>query len=388
MPSICLYFQVHQPFRIHEYSFFNLGKNHNYFNHKLNQEVLDKVSEKCYLPSNALFSELIKRHDIKLTFSLSGVLLEQLELYRPDVLASFQELVKTGNVEILAETYYHSLAFFYSKEEFIRQVELHKQKVQSLFVVTPKVFRNTELLYTNQLSETLVTMGYEGVIVEGTDQNLKTRSPNQLFTPPLIADFTILTRNYKLTDDVAFRFSDKKWKEFPLTPEKYVNWLTSESEDTINLFMDYETIGEHHWEDTGIFNFWKTLPELALAKGLTFKTVSQTIHSYKKKKVFDVPNTISWADAERDLSAWVGNDMQQEVVKRFYKLEHKIKSEYPELLSTWSKLSTSDHLYYISTKNYNDQSVHDYFSPFKTPYDAYIYFMNILSDLELLLRNE
>ncbi len=383
MPSICLYFQVHQPHRIKKYSFFDLGKSHEYFDETLNQEVLDKVSEKCYLPANALFLDLIKKQDIKITFSFSGVFLGQIEKYRPDVLDSFQELVKTGNVEILGETYYHSLAFFHSQKEFVRQTEMHKEKVHSLFGVNPTVFRNTELLYDNSLAKSIKELDYQGILTEGVDGNLKGKSPNQLFSAPDLDQFTILTRNFKLTDDVAFRFSDADWKQYPLTPEKYTNWISSEYGETVNLFMDYETIGEHHWEDTGIFELWKNFPKQVLDKSVTFKTVSETIASYKATEIFDVQEPISWADTERDLSAWLGNDMQKEAVKRLYELEEPIKMKYPELLDTWAKLLTSDHLYYISTKHESDGEVHDYFSPFASPYDAYLYLMNILADLEL-----
>ena len=382
MASICLYFQVHQPYRIKKYSFFDLGKNHDYFDDELNLEVLSKVSDKCYLPANALFLELIEKYDVKITFSFSGVFLEQIEKWRPDVLASFQELVNTGNVEILGETYCHSLAFFYSKEEFLRQVELHEEKVNSLFGICPRVFRNTELLYSNEVASTLKELKYLGVITEGKNTNLKGRSPNQLFSSP--DGFPVLTRNYKLTDDIAFRFSDKNWKHYPLTTEKYSHWLVSEYGETINLFMDYETIGEHHWEDTGIFDFWRSLPKALLDNKVSFKTISETIGTLVAQEVYDVPKAISWADTERDLSAWLGNDMQKEVAKRIYGLEERIKKDYPEYVDRWSKLLTSDHLYYMSTKHETDGEVHGYFSPFSTPYDAYLYLMNILSDLELL----
>ena len=385
MASICLYFQVHQPYRIKNFSFFDLGKNQDYFDEKLNREVLNKVSEKCYLPANELFLDLIEKQDIKITFSLSGVFLEQIEQYRPDVLASFQKLIKTGNVEILAETYYHSLAFFYSKKEFKRQIKLHQKKVELLFNVTPTVFRNTELLFNNELASTIKDLGYQGILTEGTDENLKGRSPNQVYLSQ--DNLPVLTRNYKLTDDVAFRFSSTSWKQYPLTSEKYSNWLKSEYGETINLFMDYETIGEHHWKDTGIFNFWNQLPVAVQSKGLQFQTVSEIISKLEAKKKFDAPQTISWADSERDLSAWLGNDMQKEAAKRLYNLEKAITTRHPKLLNIWAKLLTSDHLYYVSTKHESDRAVHDYFSPFSTPYDAYLYLTNILSDLELSISN-
>ena len=374
MKNVCIYFQVHQPYRLKKYSFFDIGKSEDYFDNDLNEQVVNKVSDKCYLPANQMFLDLIREFDFKVTYSLSGVFLEQIQKYRPDVLLSFQELVNTGNVEILAETYHHSLAFLYDKNEFDRQVELHEETVLKYFGVKPTSFRNTELIYSNQLAAYLEGRGYASVLTESIDELM---TKNTQFYKSKEVGLSVLTRNYKLTDDVAFRFSDPKSKNYPLTGKKYLELIGEEKSDIINLFMDYETIGEHHWEDTGIFDFWKEFVAESKEK-VRFKMVSEVCSEFKPELVYDAPEFISWADTERDLSAWNGNHMQKEALARLKELLPKVIKD-PE----WAKLQTSDHFYYMSTKHMSDGAVHNYFSPFDTPYDAYIYFMNVMADREL-----
>lgn len=388
--NICLYFQVHQPNRIRNYSFFDIGKNPFYEDDELNQEVLNKVSDKCYLPANQMLLKVIResRGKVKVAFSLSGVFLEQIQAHRPDVLASFQELVKTGSVEILAETYYHSLAYFYSKTEFLSQVEKHNKLVQELFNVKPKVFRNTELLYNNEISAYLDELQYDGVIAEGVDSLLNGRTPNQLYKAPN-AGLKVLTRNCKLSDDVAFRFSDQNWSEYPLTSEKYIHWVKEEAGDVANVFIDYETIGEHHWADSGIFQFWSAFFMKSLGQGVSFQTPSEVVAKHEVKDVYDAHAITSWADSEKDLTAWVSNSMEFEAINKIYRIRDAVRqSENKGLVHVWRKLQTSDHFYYMSTKDAADGEVHNYFSPFDTPFDAYIYFMNILSDIEIRLEKE
>lgn len=393
MVSLCFYFQVHQPFRIRRYSIFDIGNNSDYFSDDSetsinNIYVLRKVAKKCYLPTNAVLLDLLKKHpEFKISFSFSGVLLEQLEKYAPEVLESFQELVKTGRVEILAETYYHSLSFLYSKGEFREQLRLHRELIQRLFGQNPRVFRNTELVYNNELAKEVEALGYKGILAEGADHILKWRSPNFLYSPVNTKGIKVLLKNYKLSDDVAFRFSEKSWKEWPLTVPKYVNWLNAVNGDgnVINLFMDYETFGEHQWEDTGIFNFLRHLPEEFLKHpDNDFKTPSEVIDSYSPMGEYDVHNFISWADVERDLSAWLGNSMQHAAINKVYALGPKIlKSGNLVLIDKWRRLQTSDHYYYMCTKWFSDGDVHKYFNPYNSPYDAFISFMNVLHDLEL-----
>lgn len=390
MPSICFYFQVHQPYRLKQYSFFNIGNDHSYEDENLNRDILNKVADKCYIPANKTLLSLIKKHkrEFKVSFSISGVALEQFEKYRPDVLDSFIELARTGCVEFLSETYYHSLAFLYSKEEFVRQVEKHREKIKSYFKQTPTIFRNTELIYNNELADFVQKMGYKGILCEGVDWLLNGRNPHFVYTAPNNNKIKVLLRNYKLSDDIAFRFSNQSWSEFPLTAGKYAGWLHNyaNNADTINLFMDYETFGEHQWEGTGIFKFLEHLPgEILKNKEFVFRTPSEVVEEYQAKGIYDVHHTISWADTERDLSAWLSNSMQAESLSKLYSLEEDIKrTRSKTLLDAWSKLQISDLTYYMCTKYWADGVVHKYFSPYNSPYDSYIYFINALSDLELV----
>ncbi len=393
MVSMCFYFQVHQPYRVRKYSVFDIGKEKEYFSDRSgtkldNKWIMNKVSGKCYLPTNAVLLELLNKHpEFKVSFSFSGVFLEQLEEFAPEVLKSFQDLVATGRVEILSETYYHSLSFLYDKLEFREQVRLHGKLVKQLFGVDPKVFRNTELIYNNELASEIEEMGYKGIIAEGADHLLGWRSPNFLYRPTGAENIKVLLKNYKLSDDVAFRFSNKGWKEWPLDARKYSDWLNSVNGngEVVNLFMDYETFGEHQWEDTGIFEFLRHLPgEFLKHPDNDFKTPSEVVDSYDVKGEYDCHNFISWADMERDLSAWRGNEIQDAAMDRIYALGEKVKlTGNGELIHRWRKLQTSDHFYYMCTKWFSDGDVHKYFNPYESPYDAFIAYMNVLQDLEM-----
>ncbi|MFL5764119.1 MAG: glycoside hydrolase family 57 protein [Bacteroidia bacterium] len=391
MPSVCFYFQVHQPFRINNYSFFDIGTSRPYDNEKKNREILDKVSEKCYLPANRKMLDLIRRHQgkFRISYSISGTAMEQFERYRPDVLQSFIELAETGCVEFLSETYAHSLSFIFSETEFQRQVEKHSKLIRKYFRQEPRVFRNTELIYNNELGAFIEGLGYKGILCEGVDRILGGKSPNYLYHSYGSDKLKLLLKNYRLSDDIAFRFSDKGWKEHPLSAEKFATWVhaTAGAGETVNLFMDYETFGEHQWESTGIFEFLDHLPSYILKHpDFDFKTPSEVIESYPARGEYDAHDYISWADTERDLSAWLSNSMQIEAVNKIYSVEREIH-EYgtTELLDAWERLQTSDHFYYMCTKFWNDGDVHKYFSPFDSPYDAYMYFMNAFSDLECKL---
>lgn len=393
MPSICFYFQVHQPFRIKDYSFFDIGKSPFYEDDVKNEEVLNKVAEKCYLKTNLKMLELIQRHEgrFRISYSISGTAIEQFEKYRPDVLQSFIDLSNTGCVEFLSETYSHSLSFIYSKTEFQRQVRKHSDMIRKYFNQKPKVFRNTELIFNNELASFIENMGYSGIICEGVDHLLGERTPNFLYRSVNAQNIKLLLKNHRLSDDIAFRFSDQGWKEFPLTVEKYKNWIFNVAGhgETINLFMDYETFGEHQWESTGIFNFLDHMPgEILKHSDFNFKTPSEIIATYPVRDTYDAHNFTSWADSERDLSAWLSNSMQKEAMKRIYSLENDIiKCANPGLLNVWERLQTSDHFYYMCTKFWNDGDVHKYFSPYDSPYDAYLYYMNAFSDLECRVQN-
>ncbi len=392
--SIVLYLHVHQPFRVKHYTVFDLGVDHYYFNSNAdndtnNEKIIHKVAEKSYLPTNQRLIKLLSENpDFSLSLSITGTLLEQLEMWHPEALKSFQDLVSTGRVEIISETYYHSLAFFYSRSEFEKQIEQHNEIIKRLFNQVPKVLRNTELAYNNELAKWAEDNGYEGIIAEGWDPILGWRSPNYVYSPINTSNIKLLMKNYKLSDDIAFRFGDHNWSEWPLTADKFSHWLSEDKNATnINLFMDYETFGEHQWDHSGIFEFLEHLPkEWLKTDGHDFKTISQAIKEYEVKDVIDVPYTVTWADTERDLSAWLGNSMQINSINSLYELEDPIlKSNNPELIKDWRKLQTSDHFYYMCTKWFNDGDIHAYFSPYSNPYEAYTNFMNSFQDLRLRL---
>ena len=390
MTSVCLYFEVHQPMRLNRFSVFNIGNENNlhqsYFNAKLNQEIFEKVANKCYLPTNRLLLDLINRYDgkFKVSFSLTGTFIEYCEEHIPEVVDSFKELFKTGSVDMIEETYYHSLCSLYEElDEFEEQVKMHNSLIKRLFNYKPRVFRNTEAIYDNRIAKKVSEMGYKGIITEGTEKILGWRSPNYLYKP-VNSDLKVLLRNYELSDDVGFRFSARFWKGWPLTADKYANWMSQVQGDLINLFMDYETFGEHQWTETGIFDFLSHLPgEVFRHEHIDFVTVSEAIERYNVVGTVDVPWAISWADEDRDVSTWLGNDMQIAAFNELKNIGYKIKQiGDEELLKTWRRLQTSDHLYYCSTKGLADGDVHAYFSPYDGPYEGFINYMNILQDLK------
>ena len=386
MASVCFYFQVHQPFRIRHYTVFD--RDNNYFDDWKNAQVCRKVAKKCYLPSNLLMLDLIIKYKgrFKISYSITGVLLEQLELYAPEVLATFQKLADTGCVEFLAETYYHSLSYLYSRNEFVEQIEAHKQAMQRLFGQTPRIFRNTELIYNNDLAALIDQIGgFDAILAEGADHILGYRSPNFVYRPLKSNRLKLLLKNYRLSDDIAFRFSERSWPEWPIKADKFAGWVNAVNGCgfVVNLFMDYETFGEHQWQDTGIFDFLSHLPgEIFKHPDTDFKTLSEAVASYDAVDTLDFPGTTSWADIERDLSAWLGNPMQENALYELYRLEEKVKkTEDKDIIADWRKLQTSDHFYYMCTKYFADGDVHKYFNPYDTPYDSYINFMNVLDNL-------
>jgi len=385
MTNMCLYFQVHQPFRLKQnYSIFDIGKNNDYFDDEKNKQVMQKIANKCYLPANKILLDLIKKYDgrFKVSFSITGTALEQFELYAPEVLESFKELAYTGCVEFLSETYHHSLAFLYDEEEFAKQVALHQEKIRDLFKARPIVFRNTELIYNNELAFYVEKMGYKAVLAEGADHVLGWKSPNFVYKPKT-ANIKLLLKNYRLSDDIAFRFSNKQWEGYPLTARKYANWIAPINGDSVNIFIDYETFGEHQWQDTGIFNFLKQLPYECFKRNIGFHTPSDLVNIVPKDEL-DINNSISWADIERDLSAWTGNKMQNAALAELYRIKNQVfATNDKELIKNWRKLTTSDHFYYMCTKWFNDGDVHKYFNPYETPYDCFIAFMNVLEDIKL-----
>jgi len=393
MRAVCFYFQVHQPYRLRTYRFFDIGKDHHYFDDFQNKYIVRRVADKCYLPTNNLLLNHIKEYGsrFKVSFSISGVALEQFERYVPEVIDSFKQLAETGCVEFLSETYSHSLSCLRSRDEFTRQVEMHRSKIQELFGQTPTTFRNTELIYYDKLGNWVSEMGFDTMLTEGAKQILSWRSPGYLYANCLNPKLKLLLKNYQLSDDIAFRFSQRSWEQWPLTTEKYVDWLNAidPAEELVNLFMDYETFGEHQWPETGIFEFMKQLPARIFShSNFTFKTPSEISATLQPVGAVYAQSPISWADEERDLTAWLGNKLQEDAFNSLYELEQKVKlCDDPDIQRDWLYLQTSDHFYYMCTKWFSDGDVHKYFNPYGTPYDAFINFMNVLSDFIIRVNN-
>lgn len=394
--SLVLYLHVHQPLRVRQYSVFDTAVRHDYFaegdgSERDNRAVFLKVAEKSYRPMNRLLENLLRENpNFKVSMSITGTFIEQARLWAPDVLDSFRRLVDTGRVEIIAETYYHSLAFFYSRDEFQHQVDEHRKLIEATFGYTPTAFRNTELAYNNDLAHWADEQGYKAILSEGWDPILEWRSPNFVYTPDGTKNIRLLMKNYRLSDDLAFRFGNRAWSEWPLAVGKYIEWLEASLDSggsMVNLFMDYETFGEHQWEDTGIFEFVKDLIPTWLARpDHGFMTVTEAAQSDKSAGEISMPYTVTWADTERDLTAWLGNSMQHEVMRYLYALEEDIlRTNDDALIADWRRLQTSDHVYYMCTKWFSDGDVHAYFSPYSSPYDAFIYYMNALRDVRYRL---
>ena len=387
--SICLYFQVHQPSRLRLYRFFDIGKDSHYYDDFANRTILRRVAQKCYLPMNALLLELIEANKgaFKVAFSVSGSVLEQFDRYAPEVIDSFRKLADTGCVEFLSETYYHSLASLASPAEFKHQVLKHKAAIEHYFGVTPKAFRNTELIYSDAIGEMVYDMGFKTMLTEGARHVLGWKSPNFVYSGAQASGLKLLLKNSSLSDDIAFRFSDRNWSDWPLTGEKYLSWVkaAAQNDEIVNLFMDYETFGEHQKAASGIFDFMKFLPEVVLADGeFEFVTPTQATKKHKPVAELDVPDPISWADEERDVTAWLGNELQNDAFNKLNDQVEKLGILNDEALwSDFGHLQESDHFYYMCTKFFSDGAVHKYFNPYDTPYEAFINYMNVLSDFIL-----
>lgn len=392
--TLCLYFQVHQPVRLRKYHFFDIGKNCDYYDDFANRTITRKVAERCYLPANRIMLDLIRKYgkNFKISFSISGMAVEQFRLYAPEVIDSFKELASTGCVEFLAETYSHSLASLVDENEFKKQVKLHADLMKDLFGEKPVTFRNTELIYSDEIGDMVARMGYKTMLTEGAKHVLGWKSPNYVYTNAINPKLKLLLKNFRLSDDIAFRFSDRGWGEWPLTADKYSAWLNAvgEDEEIVNLFMDYETLGEHQGADTGIFDFFASLPEKILATGnFEFLTPKEAAAKHQPIAPLHVPFPISWADEERDLSAWLGNELQNEAFEELYKLKNRVNAlKNGALAHDFECLQASDHFYYMCTKMFSDGAIHQYFTPYDTPYEAFINYMNVLSDFMVRVDNE
>lgn len=388
MPSVVFYFKIHQPFRLRHYTVFDINESNYYFDEERNKFYLDRVTHKCYIPTLKIIKELINdtQGKFKVSFGITGTLIEQLAKWHPEVLDLFKELSKTGSVEFVGETYYHSLASLYSFNDFKEQVIQHRQLIKKLFNQESKVFANTELVYFDDLTKVVKELGFEGILTEGVPWILGWRNANFIYSDPC-NHLKILLRNFQLADDVSFRFSAKWWEGWPLTADKFAHWLAqiNGNGEVINLFMDFETFGEHQWEETGIFEFLKSLPfEVLKQRDLNFALPTEAIQKYPTRGTFSSPKPITWADTERDLTAWLGNEMQKECFDLLFSLEKDVPFY---LKDSWRKLQTADHFYYMCTKWFADGDVHKYFSPYESPYEAYLNFRNVLEDFKLRIKS-
>ena len=390
MTAVSFYFQVHQPFRLRRYTFFDIGESDQYFDDPENERIVKRVAQKCYVPMNTLVKKLVERTDgrFRCSYSISGAAIEQMKLWAPEALDSFVALAETGAVEFLCETSHHSLAALADLDEFRAQVRAQKRTIAEVFGHEPVVFRNTELVIDQRIARAVEELGFRALLGEGADHLLGWRSPHHVYRPEGCETLKLLLRSYSYSDDIAFRYSNRGWHEWPLTADKFSRWLSETDEDDafVGLFMDYETFGEHQWEDTGIFSFMSALPEALLAHPrLEFKTPGEVALENDPVSRLAIPRPVSWADAERDMTAWLGNPMQRSAQEALYaalpamrELERRGEARW---IADWRKLSTSDHLYYMCTKWFSDGDVHKYFSPYASPHDAFITFMNVLDDL-------
>jgi alpha-amylase len=385
MKTICFYFQIHQPFRLKRYRFFDIGNDHYYYDDFNNENIMQQMVEKSYLPANTLLLEMIgaNKGKFRVAFSISGTALDQLERHAPEVIDSFRLLAKTDCVEFLAETYAHSLACLEDPDEFRSQVERHAKRIETLFGKKPKAFRNTELIYSDEVGQMVADMGYKTIITEGPKHILGWKSPNYIYQSALNPNLKMLLKNSKLSDDISFRFSNRTWGDWPLTAEKFIDWVRQipDNEPLVNLFMNYETFGNMQSKESGIFEFLRALPRFAEQKGIVFSTPSEIASKLKPVEALPVPYPISWADEERDVSAWLGNSLQQEAFKKLYSIGERVRmSKDRRLLQDWLYLQTSDHFFYMSTKHSSDGLLHQHFSPYESPFDAFTNYMNVLSD--------
>jgi len=392
MKSICLFFQVHQPIRYRRYRFFDIGNDHYYYDDYSNETSLRKVTEKSYLPANKLLLELLTKHKgkFKVAFSITGIALDQFEIYAPELILSFRKLADTGCVEFLSETYSHSLSSLRNQSVFEKEVQYHSEKIYNLFGQKPQVFRNTEMIYSDDIGAQVYQMGYKAILTEGARHVLGWKSPNFLYVNAINPRMKVLLRNFKLSDDISFRFSNQNWSEFPLTAEKFTSWLhkLQEKEEVVNLFLSYESFGIRQPASTGIFNFLEHwVNNIVRSNDFKFTIPSEVIHELQPISLVSVPQPISWADEERDLTSWLGNEMQKEAFEKLYTLASLMeKCQNEELARDWKYLQESDHFYFMSTKYFSGNLGLVYQNPFDSPYEAFINYMNILSDFTIRLN--
>ena len=385
--SICIYFQIHHPERLRKYQFFDIGKKHNYFDNYANRSELEDLAENCYLPANALLLDLIKKYEgkFKVAFSISGSAIDQLEMHTPEVIRSFQELAQTGQVEFLAETYSHSLASLSEDtDEFELQVKRHSAAIKELFGKKPVTFRNTSLIYSDKIGKRVADLGFKTILTDGAKHVLGWKSPNFVYKNALDENLNLLLKNSKLSDDIAIRFSDRNWSEYPLTSEKYVDWVSHSLQDTevLNLFMNYEVIGHYNRAESGIFDFLRYfIQQIAENPNYQFLLPKEVTKKHTAKDILPVPYPISWTDEERDITSWLGNELQKEAFTELFKIQPLVKKKKnAELNEDYSRLQASEHFYFMRTKLFSGADYHKYILPYESPYEAFINYMNVLSD--------
>ena len=381
MKNICFYFQIHQPNRLKRYRFFNIGGDHYYYDDFANEDFIQRVSEVSFIPANRLLLDMIKEYHgkFKVAFSISGIALDQLEIYAPEVIDGFKELSDTGCVEFLAETQGHSLASLIDPEGLKKQVKDHSEKIEILFGQKPRVFRNTELIFSDEIADLVYNMGFSGMLTPGAKRTLGWKSPNYIYQSAEQPKLKLLMRNPRFSDDIANNFSNYSWNEYPLTADKFINWIaaTPKEEQVINLFMNYEVLGNFQKKNSGIFDFMRALPRFSHEKNIGFATPSEILSILKPVDSISSMHPISWVGEERDISPWLGNTLQQEAFNKLYELAERVSlSESRRLIQDWIYLQASDHFYYMGTKN--DLP----FSPYSSPYDAFNTYMNVLSDFK------
>lgn len=384
MKAVCFYFQIHQPFRLKRYRFFDIGNDHYYYDDFANDDIITRIAHRSYIPAAESLLRMIEQYPhFRCALSITGTALEQFELYVPEFIDLLKKLAATGRVEFLAETYAHSLSSLSDPEEFVAQVKMHDDKINDLFGVRPKVFRNTELIYCDEMAPMILDMGYKGVITEGAKHILGWKSPNYVYSAASAPKLKILLKNSKLSDDISFRFSNTDWDAYPLTADKYMDWIAStpQDEQIINLFMNLETFGEMQPRETGIFQFLEALPHFAAERGIDFWTPTEAVTKLKAVGELSILHPISWADEARDTSAWLGNKLQQEAFDKLYSVSERVRlCDDRRLKQDWNYLQASDHFFYMSTKHMADGAVHSHFSPYETPFQAFTNYMNVLAD--------
>ncbi len=393
MKSICFNFEIHQPFRLKRYRFFDIGRDHYYFDDFLNDDIITRIARNSYIPAAETLLRMIENSNgaFRCSIAISGTALDQCERYVPEFIDLLEKLAKTGNCEFIAQPYAYSLASLSEPEEFAQQVKMTCDRLKERFGVKPTVFRNTELIYSDDIAPQLAAMGFKAVLTEGAKHILGWKSPNYVYTAASAPKLKVLLRNPKISDDIAEHFSDTTWPEFPLTADKYIDWIAStpQEEQVVNIFLNLETLGEMQPATTGIFQFIEALPRFAAERGIEFVTPSQAIAKIKPVDTISVMHPISSADEARDTTAWLGNRLQYEAFEKLYSQAERIsKCTNRALREDWIRLQTCDHFYYMSTKSMADGVAHSSFSPYETPFDAFTNYMNVLADFLMRVKEE